>query len=92
MVSLPLRSKLLFFLNIIAHHTKNRCLQVRNRSGETISRHVHRVLSALLRLQDVLFTKPTPIEDDCTDRRWKWLKVQLPILGYYEMQLQGIMA
>ncbi|KAJ9535156.1 hypothetical protein OSB04_un001763 [Centaurea solstitialis] len=74
MVSLPLRSKLLFFLNIIAHHTKNRCLQVRNRSGETISRHVHRVLSALLRLQDVLFTKPTPIEDDCTDRRWKWLK------------------
>ncbi|KAJ9535814.1 hypothetical protein OSB04_un001034 [Centaurea solstitialis] len=63
------------FVNILAHHTKNRCLQVRfYRSGETISRYVHRVLSALLRLQDILFTKPTPVDDDCTDRRWKWFK------------------
>ncbi|XP_024993963.1 uncharacterized protein LOC112527510 [Cynara cardunculus var. scolymus] len=63
------------FVNILAHHTKNRCLQVRfYRSGETISRYVHRVLSALLRLQDILFSKPTPVEDDCTDRRWKWFK------------------
>ncbi|KAJ9556527.1 hypothetical protein OSB04_011141 [Centaurea solstitialis] len=63
------------FVNILAHHTKNRCLPVRfYRSGETISRYVHRVLSALLRLQDILFTKPTPVDDDCTDRRWKWFK------------------
>ncbi|XP_024978959.1 uncharacterized protein LOC112516168 [Cynara cardunculus var. scolymus] len=63
------------FVNILAHHTKNRCLQVRlYRSGETISRYVHRVLSALLRVQDILFSKPTPVEDDCTDRRWKWFK------------------
>ena len=49
------------FVNILANHTKNRCLQVRfYRSVETISRYVQRVLSALLQLQDFLFTKPTP--------------------------------
>ena len=35
------------FINILAHHTKNRTIQVRfYRSGETISRYVHRVLRA----------------------------------------------
>ncbi|KAK2645615.1 hypothetical protein Ddye_020810 [Dipteronia dyeriana] len=63
------------FVNILAHHTKNRIIQVRfYRSDETISRYVHRVLRALLRLEDVLFIKPTPVPDDCTDSRWRWFK------------------
>ncbi|KAI3708867.1 hypothetical protein L2E82_38396 [Cichorium intybus] len=63
------------FLNILAHHTKNRSIQVRfYRSGETISRYVHRVLGALMHLQDILFVKPTPVPNDSTDTRWKWFK------------------
>ncbi|KAK2644049.1 hypothetical protein Ddye_019244 [Dipteronia dyeriana] len=63
------------FVHILAHHVKNKSIQVRfYRSGETISRHVHRVLLALLRLEDVLFVKPTPVPDDCTDSRWRWFK------------------
>lgn len=56
------------FLNILEHHTKNRSIQVRfYRSRETISRYVHRVLGAVMRLQDMLFVKPTPVANDCTD-------------------------
>ncbi|KAK2659979.1 hypothetical protein Ddye_006512 [Dipteronia dyeriana] len=36
--------------------------------------YVHRVLRALLRLEDVLFIKPPPILDDCTDSMWRWFK------------------
>ena len=64
------------FLNIFAHHKKNRCIQVRfYRSGETVSRYVHRVLGELMHIQEILFVKPTPIANDCTDNRWKWFKV-----------------
>ncbi|XP_050138021.1 uncharacterized protein LOC126614408 [Malus sylvestris] len=44
------------------------------RFGETISRYVHRVLRVLLSLQDVLFAKPTPISEDCTESKWKCFK------------------
>ncbi|KAK0576518.1 hypothetical protein LWI29_018811 [Acer saccharum] len=76
------------FVHILAHHVKNRSIQVRfYRSGETISRYVHRVLLALLRLEDVLFVKPTPVPDDCTDSRWRWFKGCLGALDgtYIEM-------
>ena len=63
------------FVNILVHHNKNRSMQVRFiRSGETINRYVLRVLRALLSLQDVLFAKPTPIPEDCTESRWKCFK------------------
>ncbi|XP_068340312.1 uncharacterized protein [Pyrus communis] len=63
------------FVNILAHHNKNRSMQVRFiRSSETISRYVRRVLRALLSLQEVLFAKPTPIPEDCTKSRWKCFK------------------
>ena len=72
------------FVHILAHHVKNRSIQVRfYRSGETISRYVHRVLLALLRLEDVLFVKPTPVPDDCTDSRWRWFKVTIVTLLLY---------
>nr|KAJ0218120.1 hypothetical protein LSAT_V11C300107200 [Lactuca sativa] len=63
------------FLNILAHHKKNRCIQVRfYRSGETVSRYFHRVLDALMRLQEILFVRPTPVANDCIDNRWKWFQ------------------
>jgi hypothetical protein len=64
------------FLNILAHHTKNRSIQVRlSRSGQTISRYVHRVLAAVMRLRNDLLAKPEPVPQDCNDERWKWFKV-----------------
>ncbi|KAK0598762.1 hypothetical protein LWI29_037758 [Acer saccharum] len=78
------------FIHILAHHVKNRSIQVRfYRSGETISRYVHRVLLALLHLEDVLFVKPTPVPDDCTDSRWRWFKGCLRALDgtYIEMNV-----
>lgn len=76
--NMTIEEQVAIFINILAHHTKNRTIQVRfYRPGETISRYVHRVLRALLHLEDVLFVKPTPIEEDCTDSRWKWFKVTI---------------
>ncbi|XP_072066276.1 uncharacterized protein [Arachis hypogaea] len=55
------------FLIILAHHTKNRSLQVRfYRSGETISRYFH---------------KADPVLEDCVDPRWKWFKIGRGCLG-----------
>ncbi|KAK2659606.1 hypothetical protein Ddye_006139 [Dipteronia dyeriana] len=71
------------FVNILAHHTKNRSVQVRfYRSDETISWYVHRVLRALLHLENVLFVKPTPVPDDCTDSRWRWFKFVYVLSGW----------
>ncbi|MED6216203.1 hypothetical protein PIB30_116563 [Stylosanthes scabra] len=63
------------FLIILAHHKKNRTLQVRfYRSGETISRYFNKVLSSVIRVQSLLFAKADPVLDDCIDPRWKWFK------------------
>ena len=74
------------FVHILVHHVKNRSIQVRfYKSGETISWYVHRVLLALLRLEDVLFVKPTPVPDDYTDSRWRWFKVTIVTLPLYTL-------
>ncbi|RYR55414.1 hypothetical protein Ahy_A06g030636 isoform B [Arachis hypogaea] len=53
------------FLIILAHHKKNRTLQVRfYRSGETISRYFNKVLSSVIRVQSLLFAKVVPVPDD----------------------------
>ncbi|XVF65854.1 hypothetical protein PTKIN_Ptkin09bG0284500 [Pterospermum kingtungense] len=63
------------FLHIIAHHVKNRVISHNfKRSGETISRHFHNVLDAMVHLQDRLLRKPDPIPINSTDNRWKWFK------------------
>ncbi|XP_058783278.1 uncharacterized protein LOC131657951 [Vicia villosa] len=62
-------------LNILAHHTKNRSIQVRlSRSGQTVSRYCHRVLVAVLKLRNDLLAKSEPVPLDCSDERWKWFK------------------
>ncbi|KAK2643782.1 hypothetical protein Ddye_018977 [Dipteronia dyeriana] len=86
--NVTIEEQVVTFVSILAHHTKNRSAQVRfYRSDETISRYVHRVLHALLRLENMLFVKPTPVPDDCLDSRWRWFKGCLGALDetYIEM-------
>ncbi|KAH6820915.1 hypothetical protein C2S53_010257 [Perilla frutescens var. hirtella] len=63
------------FLSILAHHTKNRIVKKSYRkSGRTVSKHFHGVLNAIIRLHSLLLAKPVPIDEDCTNERWKWFK------------------
>lgn len=63
-------------LGVLAHHKKNRVVGFDFwRSGETISKYVHNVLRAILKLSGLLLVKPDPVNDDCIDTRWKWFKV-----------------
>ena len=65
------------FLYTLAHHKKNRMISARfYRSGETVSRQFHACLLAILKLHDVLLKKPTPIQEDCDEDRWKYFKVK----------------
>ena len=64
------------FLQIISHHLKNRVIRQNfQRSGETISRHFHKVLNAMIHLQKQIFRKPELIPTNSTDNRWKWFNV-----------------
>ncbi|CAN1191854.1 Protein ALP1-like [Linum perenne] len=70
-----IKEMVVMFLHTIGHNEKNRILQAHFcRSGETISRHIHKVLRAILRLNRVLICEPVPIPDTCTDHRWKCFK------------------
>lgn len=70
--------KVAIFLWIISHHTKNRRTTFQFwRSGETISRHFHAVLIAVLRLHNVLWHPPQPILANEPDSRWKWFEVHI---------------
>ncbi|XP_057788635.1 uncharacterized protein LOC131005646 [Salvia miltiorrhiza] len=63
------------FLSVLAHHKKNRVVGFDFwRSGQTISRYVHAVLGAVLRLHETFLSKPEAVRDDCTDARWQWFK------------------
>ncbi|RYR44016.1 hypothetical protein Ahy_A08g040398 [Arachis hypogaea] len=72
-VSLP--EQVATFLIILAHHKKNRSLQVRFcRSGETVSKYFNKVLKFVIRIQGMLFAKATPIAEDCMDPTWRRFK------------------
>lgn len=71
------------FVNILAHHVKNRAIQFQfGRSGESISRHFHTVLNAMMHLEETLLKTPEPVPDDSTDERWKWFKVRLLLIVF----------
>lgn len=64
------------FLNILAHHEKNRVIQDKFlRSGETISRYFNAVLETVLCLQGQLLKTPEPVAENSTDEKWKFFKV-----------------
>ncbi|KAI3695280.1 hypothetical protein L1987_78275 [Smallanthus sonchifolius] len=72
---LQLDEQVAIFLYVLAHHVKNRVAKfLFHRSRDTISKHFHNVLNAVIRLQDELFQKPEPISETSTDERWKWFK------------------
>ncbi|XP_025661458.1 protein ANTAGONIST OF LIKE HETEROCHROMATIN PROTEIN 1-like [Arachis hypogaea] len=72
-VSLP--EQVVTFLIILAHHKKNRSLQVRFcRSGETVSKYFNKVLKAIIRMQNLLFAKASTVEEDCIDPTWRMFK------------------
>ncbi|KAL7242858.1 hypothetical protein ACSBR1_015286 [Camellia fascicularis] len=59
------------FLNVLAHHTKNRKIKfIFMRSGQTVSKHFNNVLKAVLHLHGLLLKKPEPITANCTDDSW----------------------
>ncbi|KAL8461915.1 hypothetical protein ACS0TY_033114 [Phlomoides rotata] len=62
--------KVTMFLSILAHHTKNRCVKFAfKRSGQTVSKHFHAVLSSVSRLHAMFLVKPQLITEDDTDPR-----------------------
>ncbi|KAL8487309.1 hypothetical protein ACS0TY_023840 [Phlomoides rotata] len=63
------------FLSILAHHTKN-CIVKSNhiRSGQTVSKHFHRVLNSIIMLHSILLSQPKSIDENGTDERWKHFK------------------
>ncbi|CAN1824506.1 Putative nuclease HARBI1, partial [Linum perenne] len=63
------------FLLTVGHNAKNRtCQIVFHRSGETVSRIIHSVFCAILKLHEMMLAKPSPVPDNCTDHRWKYFK------------------
>ncbi|XP_042032170.1 uncharacterized protein LOC121778831 [Salvia splendens] len=60
-------------LSILAHHKKNRIIGFEYlRSGQTVSRYIHEVLRGVIGLHEVFMAKPTLVDDDCDNPRWKW--------------------
>ncbi|CAL1352453.1 unnamed protein product [Linum trigynum] len=79
------------FLRTISHNEKNRTLQLNlRRSGETISRSFHRVLKAVIRLNDQYMMKPAPIPEDCTNSRWKHFKKCLGALDGTHIEVRPL--
>ncbi|XP_047937792.1 protein ANTAGONIST OF LIKE HETEROCHROMATIN PROTEIN 1-like [Salvia hispanica] len=63
------------FLSILSHHKKTRVVgHDFMRSSETASIYTHMVLRGVLTLHELLLVKPEPVDDECTDPRWKWFK------------------
>ncbi|QHO09041.1 Dual specificity phosphatase domain protein [Arachis hypogaea] len=74
-VQVSLLEQVATFLIILAHHKENRSLQVRFcRSGETVSKYFNKVLKAIIRMQNLLFAKASPVEEDCIDPTWRKFK------------------
>ncbi|XP_057770427.1 uncharacterized protein LOC130990216 [Salvia miltiorrhiza] len=78
---IKVEEQIAMFLSILAHHKKNKVVRFDFwRSGQTVSKFVHLVLKAILKLHTVLLVKPVPVSADCTDNRWRWFKCCLGAL------------
>ncbi|XLR15618.1 hypothetical protein S83_043556 [Arachis hypogaea] len=42
--------------------------------GKTVSKYFNKVLKAIIRMQNFLFTKASPVEEDCIDPTWRKFK------------------
>ncbi|KAG5586447.1 hypothetical protein H5410_046881 [Solanum commersonii] len=67
--------KLAMFLNILAHHEKNRSIKVDYiRSGWSVSQAFNECLRAILKLTSLFLVNPKPILEDEIEDRWTWFK------------------
>ncbi|XP_059287492.1 uncharacterized protein LOC132040828 [Lycium ferocissimum] len=67
--------KLAMFLNILAHHEKNRSIKVDYvRSVWSVSQAFNECLRAILKLAPLLLVNPKPVLEDETKDRWRWFK------------------
>uniref|UniRef100_A0A0V0IE85 Putative ovule protein n=1 Tax=Solanum chacoense TaxID=4108 RepID=A0A0V0IE85_SOLCH len=85
--------KLAMFLDIWAHHEKNKSVKVDYiRSGWSVSRAFNECLRAILKLAPLLLVKPNPVLEDDTDDRWKWFKGCLGALDgtYISIRVEAI--
>ncbi|XP_042051472.1 uncharacterized protein LOC121796750 [Salvia splendens] len=63
------------FLAILSHHKKTRIVGFNfTLSSQTVGRYLHAVLYGVLNLHDRLLVKPEPVDESCTDTRWKWFE------------------
>ncbi|CAN0913550.1 hypothetical protein LINGRAHAP2_LOCUS28002 [Linum grandiflorum] len=98
LLALPLRKSTLkemvvMFLYTIAHNHTNRVLQKRfGWSGETISRHIHRVLRAILRLAPILHCEPQTVPESCDEFRWKHFEGCLGAIDGTHIQVRAKMV
>ncbi|KAL1548831.1 hypothetical protein AAHA92_17015 [Salvia divinorum] len=70
-----IEEQIAMFLGVLAHHKKNRVVKFDFwRSGFTVSKYVHAVLRAVLRLHRSFLVVPEPVPEDYDDNRWKWFK------------------
>jgi len=74
--SMSSSEKLAMFLNILAHHKKNRSIKVDYiRSGWSVSQAFNECLSAILKLTPLLLVNPKLVLEDEIEDRWKWFEV-----------------
>ncbi|XP_049406043.1 uncharacterized protein LOC125869619 [Solanum stenotomum] len=74
--SMSSSEKLAMFLNILAHHEKNRSIKVDYiKSGWSVSQAFNKCLSAILKLTPLLLVNPKPVLEDAIEDRWKWFEV-----------------
>ncbi|CAN1153759.1 hypothetical protein LINPERPRIM_LOCUS14915 [Linum perenne] len=72
--TVDINEMVIMFLYTIVHNEKNRQLsKYLCRSGETISRNIHKVLRAMLKLNHILLKKPGPIPANSNDE-WRHFK------------------
>ncbi|VFQ94077.1 unnamed protein product [Cuscuta campestris] len=69
------REVVAFFLHTLAHDLKNRTIgAVFTRSGETVSRHFHMVLHAVMKIGKYYIKQVDSTVSYARDNRWKWFE------------------
>lgn len=64
------------FLALLAHNKKNHIVKYNcKKFGGRVNKHFHEVLNAIIRLHPLLLAQSPPVNEDCMNERWKWLKV-----------------
>lgn len=77
---LCIEEQVAIFLGVLAHHKKNRIVRFNfMRSGHTVSKYVHEVMAAVIKLHNKFLVKPEPINAGCVDWRWKHFQVRMQL-------------